>query len=102
DAEALRACDHVIDMGPGAGEAGGRVVAEGTVDDIIATRGSLTGRYLAREMSIAVPPRRNRPGEQKIVVSGARGNNLKDVELRLPLGLLVCVTGGSAAGKSTR
>ncbi|TMH70395.1 MAG: excinuclease ABC subunit UvrA, partial [Betaproteobacteria bacterium] len=65
DEEAIRSSDHVLDMGPGAGEAGGRVVAEGTVDDIIANRGSLTGRYLAREMSIEVPARRNRPGEQK-------------------------------------
>ncbi|HEY3077351.1 MAG TPA: excinuclease ABC subunit UvrA, partial [Burkholderiales bacterium] len=101
DEEAIRSSDHVLDMGPGAGEAGGRVVAEGTVDDIIANRGSLTGRYLARELSIEVPARRNRPGEQKIVVSGARGNNLKDVELRLPLGVLVCVTGVSGSGKST-
>jgi excinuclease ABC subunit A len=101
DEEAIRSSDYVLDMGPGAGEAGGRVVAEGTVDDIIANRGSLTGRYLARELSIPVPARRNRPGEQKIVVSGARGNNLKDVELRLPLGLLVCVTGVSGSGKST-
>jgi excinuclease ABC subunit A len=101
DEEAIRSADYVLDMGPGAGEAGGRVVGEGTVDDIIANRGSLTGRYLARELSIAVPARRNRPDEQKIVVSGARGNNLKDVELRLPLGLLVCVTGVSGSGKST-
>src|SRR5437899_3028922 len=101
DEEAIRSSDHVLDMGPGAGEAGGRVVAEGTVDAIIANRGSLTRRYLARELSIEVPARRNRPGEQKIVVSGARGNNLKDVELRLPLGLLVCVTGVSGSGKST-
>jgi excinuclease ABC subunit A len=101
DEEAIRSSDHVLDMGPGAGEAGGHVVAEGTVDDIIANRGSLTGRYLARELSIAVPARRSRPGEQRIVVSGARGNNLKDVELRLPLGLLVCVTGVSGSGKST-
>src|SRR6202008_3460879 len=93
DEDAIRSSDHVLDMGPGAGEAGGRVVAEGTVEDIIANPGSLTGRYLARELSIALPPSRKRPGEQKLVVSGARGNNLKDVELRLPLGLLVCVTG---------
>src|SRR3989449_11082677 len=69
DEEAINSADHVLDMGPGAGEAGGRVVAEGTVDDIIANRGSLTGRYLARELSIEVPARRNRPSEQKIVVS---------------------------------
>jgi excinuclease ABC subunit A len=101
DEEAMRSSDHVLDMGPGAGEAGGRVVAEGTVDDVIANPGSLTGRYLARELSIPLPAQRRRPGEQKLVVSGARGNNLKDVELRLPLGLLVCVTGVSGSGKST-
>ncbi|HYR36963.1 MAG TPA: excinuclease ABC subunit UvrA [Burkholderiales bacterium] len=101
DEEAIRSSDHVLDMGPGAGEAGGRVVAEGTVDDVIATPGSLTGRYLAREMSIAVPARRRRPGEHKLVVSGARGNNLKNVELRLPLGLVVGITGVSGSGKST-
>jgi excinuclease ABC subunit A len=97
----MRSSDHLLDMGPGAGEAGGRVVAEGTVDDVIANPASLTGRYLARELSIAVPARRRRPGEQTLVVSGARGNNLKDVELRLPLGLLLCVTGVSGSGKST-
>src|SRR5437868_10719610 len=101
DEEAIRSADHVLDMGPGAGEAGGHVVAEGTVEDILASRDSLTGRYLARELSIDVPARRRRPGEQKIVLSGARGNNLKDVELTLPLGLLVCVTGVSGSGKST-
>ena len=101
DEEAIRAADHVLDMGPGAGEAGGHVVAEGTVDDIVANRASLTGRYLAHELSIPLPARRNRPGKANIVVSGARGNNLKDVELKLPLGLLVCVTGVSGSGKST-
>ena len=101
DEEAIRAADHVLDMGPGAGEAGGHVVAEGAVDDIVRNRESLTGRYLARELMIDVPARRNRPGEQKLVVTGARGNNLKDVELKLPLGLLVCVTGVSGSGKST-
>ena len=101
DEEAIRSADHVLDMGPGAGEAGGRVVAEGTLEDILASPDSLTGRYLARELAIAVPARRRRPGEQKIVLTGARGNNLKDVELKLPLGLLVCVTGVSGSGKST-
>src|SRR5260221_1214565 len=101
DEEAIRSADHVLDMGPGAGEAGGRVVAEGTLEDILASTDSLTGRYLARELAIAVPARRRRPGEQKIVLTGARGNNLKDVELKLPLGLLVCVTGVSGSGKST-
>jgi excinuclease ABC subunit A len=101
DEEAIRAADYVLDMGPGAGEAGGRIIAEGRLDDILASRESLTGRYLARELSIELPARRNRPGEQRVVITGARGNNLKDVELSLPLGLLVCITGVSGSGKST-
>ena len=101
DEEAIRAADHVLDMGPGAGEAGGRIVAEGTLADILASQDSLTGRYLARALAIDFPARRNRPGEQRLVISGARGNNLKDVELSLPLGLLVCITGVSGSGKST-
>src|SRR5438067_3114707 len=101
DEEAIRSADHVLDMGPGAGETGGHVVAEGTVDDIVANPASLTGRYLAHELSIPLPARRNRPGKANLVVSGARGNNLKDAELKLPLGLLVCVTGVSGSGKST-
>jgi excinuclease ABC subunit A len=101
DEEAIRAADHVVDMGPGAGEAGGRVIAEGAPQDIVASKESLTGRYLARELTIDVPGRRNRRKEAEIVVSGARGNNLKEVELRLPLGLVVCVTGVSGSGKST-
>jgi len=101
DEEAIRAADYVLDMGPGAGEAGGRIIAEGTLADILASRESLTGRYLARELTIDVPGRRNRRKEAEIVVSGARGNNLKDVELSLPLGLLVCITGVSGSGKST-
>ncbi|HEY5898546.1 MAG TPA: excinuclease ABC subunit UvrA [Burkholderiales bacterium] len=101
DEEAIRAADHVLDMGPGAGEAGGRVVAEGSLQDILRNPDSLTGRYLKHELTIPVPARRNRPSEQKIVVSGARGNNLKSAELVLPLGLFVCVTGVSGSGKST-
>jgi excinuclease ABC subunit A len=101
DEEAIRAADYVLDMGPGAGEAGGFIVAEGTLADILASRESLTGRYLARELAIEMPSRRNRAGEQRLVITGARGNNLKDVELSLPLGLLVCITGVSGSGKST-
>ncbi|MBW8879675.1 MAG: excinuclease ABC subunit UvrA, partial [Acidobacteria bacterium] len=101
DEEAIRAADYVLDMGPGAGEAGGRIIAEGRLDDILASRDSLTGRYLARELAIELPARRNRPGEQRLVIAGARGNNLKDVELSLPLGLFVCITGVSGSGKST-
>ncbi len=101
DEEAIRAADYVLDMGPGAGEAGGHIVAEGTLGDILASRESLTGRYLARELAIEPPSRRNRAGKQRLVISGARGNNLKDVELSLPLRLLVCITGVSGSGKST-
>ncbi len=101
DEEAIRAADHVVDMGPGAGDAGGRIVAEGAPEDIIANAESLTGRYLSKKLSIAVPRLRNRPGKNRIFIKGARGNNLKEVELDLPLGLLVCVTGVSGSGKST-
>jgi excinuclease ABC subunit A len=101
DEEAIRAADYVLDMGPGAGEAGGHIIAQGRLDDILASRESLTGRYLARELAIELPARRNRAGEQRLVIAGARGNNLKDVELSLPLGLLICITGVSGSGKST-
>jgi excinuclease ABC subunit A len=101
DEEAIRAADHVVDMGPGAGDAGGRVVAEGAPRDIIASSESLTGRYLSRALSIEVPRLRHRPGKQRLTVRGATGNNLKGVDLALPLGLLVCVTGVSGSGKST-
>jgi excinuclease ABC subunit A len=100
DEEAIRAADHVVDMGPGAGEAGGRIVAEGSPSDILANPESLTGRYLSRALSIAVPARRNR-AKESIVLKGARGNNLKAVDLELPLGVLVCITGVSGSGKST-
>jgi excinuclease ABC subunit A len=100
DEEAIRAADYVVDMGPGAGEAGGRIVAQGSPAQVIAHPESLTGRYLARALSIPVPPHRKR-AKQKIVLQGAQGNNLKEVDLELPLGLLVCVTGVSGSGKST-
>ena len=101
DEEAIRAADYVVDMGPGAGEAGGRVVAEGTPQAVIDNAESLTGRYLSGRMSIQVPRLRNRPGKNRLSVGKARGNNLKDVDLDLPLGLFVCVTGVSGSGKST-
>ncbi len=100
DEEAIRAADYVVDMGPGAGQAGGHIVAEGTPAAIIANPASLTGRYLSRQLSIPVPAQRSRP-KSKLLVRGARGNNLKEVDLSLPLGLLVCVTGVSGSGKST-
>ncbi|MGH8736071.1 MAG: excinuclease ABC subunit UvrA [Burkholderiales bacterium] len=101
DEEAILAADHVIDMGPGAGEAGGEVVAQGTPAAIIAEDGSLTGRYLCGALRIEVPRRRNRAGRKRLTIRGARGNNLKNLNFDLPLGLLVCVTGVSGSGKST-
>jgi excinuclease ABC subunit A len=101
DEEAIRAADYVVDMGPGAGEAGGHVVAEGGPREVIANPASLTGRYLSGELTIHAPRLRNRPDRNRLVVSGARGNNLKEVDLELPLGLFVCVTGVSGSGKST-
>ncbi len=101
DEEAIRAADHVVDMGPGAGEAGGCVVAEGPPQAIIAAEQSLTGRYLAGTLRIEIPRKRNRPGEARLVVRGASGNNLRNVTLTVPAGLFVCVTGVSGSGKST-
>jgi excinuclease ABC subunit A len=100
DEEAIRAADYVLDMGPGAGEAGGRIVAQGAPHEVIANPDSLTGRYLSRALAIPVPPRRKR-SKERIVLQGAHGNNLKDVDLELPLGLFVCITGVSGSGKST-
>src|SRR5437867_3337785 len=101
DAEAICAADHVVDMGPGAGEAGGQIVAEGPPSEIIANPQSLTGRYRAGALTLEVPRLRNRPSSNRLVVRGATGNNLKGIDLALPLGLLVCVTGVSGSGKST-
>ena len=102
DEEAIRAADHVIDMGPGAGVHGGRVMAEGTPDEVAASPGSLTGRYLAHTLAIAVPERRALPEAAAwLRISGARGNNLKNVDVALPVGLFTCITGVSGSGKST-
>jgi excinuclease ABC subunit A len=101
DEEAIRSADYVVDMGPGAGHAGGRIVAEGAPEQIIACEDSLTGKYLARTLSIGVPRLRNRPGARRLVVREASGNNLKKATLDLPVGLFVCVTGVSGSGKST-
>ncbi|MDR0588235.1 MAG: excinuclease ABC subunit UvrA [Burkholderiales bacterium] len=102
DEDAIRAADHVVDMGPGAGVHGGNVVAEGTPHQITKVKSSLTGRYLAGEKFIAVPKTRVSPDKNGwLVLSGARGNNLKNVTLKLPIGLFTCVTGVSGSGKST-
>ena len=101
DEDAIRAADHVIDMGPGAGSHGGQVIASGSPADIEAHPDSLTGAYLAGRQQIAVPQARRAPGLHWLRLGGASGNNLKQAELELPVGLLVCVTGVSGSGKST-
>jgi excinuclease ABC subunit A len=101
DEDAIRAADFVVDMGPGAGEHGGHVVACGAPAVIEASQESLTGAYLAGRQRIAVPAARVRPGMHTLQLAGASGNNLKQVDFELPVGLFVCVTGVSGSGKST-
>jgi excinuclease ABC subunit A len=102
DEDAILSADHVLDMGPGAGEHGGQVVAQGTPAEILANDDSLTGRYLGGRLQIAIPKKRRAPDPKRMLqVLGARGNNLKNVTLDLPVGLLVCITGVSGSGKST-
>jgi excinuclease ABC subunit A len=101
DEETMRSADWIIDLGPGAGEHGGRIVAQGTPQDVMRVEGSLTGAYLSGRLHIDVPPAR-RPGNgQAITVRGARENNLKNIDVTIPLGRLVCLTGVSGSGKST-
>jgi excinuclease ABC subunit A len=102
DAEAILSADHVVDLGPGAGVAGGHVVAHGTPADIEACPASITGQYLSGKLSIPIPPLRTarQPGNE-IRIRGATGNNLKDLNVDIPLGLFTCVTGVSGSGKST-
>ncbi|AKH21392.1 excinuclease ABC subunit UvrA [Sedimenticola thiotaurini] len=102
DEEAILSADHVIDVGPGAGIHGGRIIAQGTPKQIAASVDSLTGQYLSRQLSIAIPAERHPPdADRMLTISGARGNNLKSVELNIPAGLFTCVTGVSGSGKST-
>jgi excinuclease ABC subunit A len=101
DEDAIRAADHVVDMGPGAGVHGGEVIAQGTPADVERHPESLTGAYLSQRRSIAVPATRVPPGLHWLTLTGASGNNLKTVDFELPVGLLVCVTGVSGSGKST-
>ncbi len=105
DEDMIRAADYVVDMGPGAGIHGGQVVAQGTPDEVLADPASLTGRYMVGALKIPVPAKRNRLGDQPdpqvIRIAGASGNNLKDVTVEIPVGLLTCVTGVSGSGKST-
>ncbi|OOE84270.1 excinuclease ABC subunit A [Salinivibrio siamensis] len=102
DEDAIRAADYIIDIGPGAGAHGGQIVAEGSLEDILASESSLTGQYLSGKQAIEVPAKRiERDPNKMLTLKGATGNNLKNVDLHLPVGLLTCVTGVSGSGKST-
>ncbi|MCC4264888.1 excinuclease ABC subunit UvrA [Oceanimonas baumannii] len=101
DEDAIRSADHVLDIGPGAGVHGGQIVAQGTPEEVMANPESLTGAYLSGRECIAVPAQRTPAGEHWLKLEGASGNNLKQVDLELPLGLMTCVTGVSGSGKST-
>ena len=102
DEEAIRSADHIIDIGPGAGVHGGKVVAQGELSDILSNEGSLTGRYLSGKEKIVVPDERTKiKDDHRLSLKGATGNNLRGVDLNLPLGLMTCITGVSGSGKST-
>jgi excinuclease ABC subunit A len=101
DPDVIRAADHLLDLGPGAGELGGQLLAAGTVAEVTANPNSITGKYLSGRLTIPVPKYRREPGRERLKLTGARIHNLRGVDVDIPLGLLVCVTGVSGSGKST-
>ena len=101
DEDTMEASDWIVDLGPGAGEHGGRIIFEGTYDDILKDKTSLTGGYLSGRLRIEVPKERRTGNGQFLVVRGAKENNLKNIDVEIPLGMMVCVTGVSGSGKST-
>ncbi|MDE1176318.1 MAG: excinuclease ABC subunit UvrA [Edaphobacter sp.] len=101
DPDVIRAADHLLDLGPGAGELGGQLLASGTVAEVTANPNSITGKYLSGRASIAVPRHRREPGREHLKLFGARIHNLRGVDIDIPLNMLVCVTGVSGSGKST-
>src|SRR6266849_3441177 len=101
DPDIMRASDRILDLGPGAGESGGQLIAAGSYDEILSAPGSLTGRYLSGALRIQLPQVRRKPGSRQIKIFGARAHNLKNIDLSIPLGMLVAITGVSGSGKST-
>jgi len=101
DPDIMRAADRILDLGPGAGENGGKLVAEGTYEEILHNPVSLTGRYLSEDLRIQAPVVRRKPGAQQIKIRGVRANNLKGVDISIPLGMIVAISGVSGSGKST-
>ncbi len=101
DEETMMVADHIIDVGPGAGNHGGYIVAEGTAQDIINNKKSITGQYLSGEKVIPLPKARRKPNGKYLEILGARENNLKNIDVKIPLGVFTCVTGVSGSGKST-
>src|SRR5690606_34304856 len=101
DQDMIEAADFIVDIGPGAGEHGGRVVVAGTLDDVVNCPESVTGQYLSGRREIPVPERRRQPNGRWLVVRGAREHNLQGIDVHFPLNLFICVTGVSGSGKST-
>ena len=97
----MRSADHIIDLGPGAGEHGGKIIAEGPLSDIKESKESITGNYLSGQKNINVPVNRRNGNGKSINILGAKENNLKNINVEIPLGMFVCVTGVSGSGKST-
>ena len=101
DEETIRVADHVVDIGPGAGEHGGEIIVSGTLKDVLKSKRSITGQYLSGKRKIEVPALRREPGDAWLAVRGAREHNLKEIDVEIPLGCFVAVTGVSGSGKST-
>ena len=101
DEDSIRTADYLVDIGPGAGIHGGKIIAKGSAEDIIKARESFTGKYLSGELEVAIPERRKLNSARLLKIVGARGNNLKNIDAEIPLGLFTCITGVSGGGKST-